>query len=784
MLNRTHNNSAQHLRHLRLQAWCQSALATIYKTATPQVVCEFWSDATDSIINDAWQICDCSKTDLAVFALGKWGSRELNLSSDIDVIFVSSENPTILQFKCVRKFISLLTERNDSGFCYRVDTDLKPGGRLAPLISSIKQFEDYYWSFGETWERLALVRLRSIVGTKNIIESVYQIAEKFVFRRFIDFSLLEDLKHLRSRIHTHYQQLRPERINLKLAPGGIRDIELFIHALQVIHGGKYENLRTTSTTFAASQLVAADRFNKDDLEFLIDCYWQFRYLENYVQALDDAQTHDWLENLGSKEYSDFFARADRVVSIVETVLGKSSNLPLLPISNEEQSDWLRSLGFQEITISQRFSELIALTAISTRTYQDEELRKKIIRLFVEEIASISLDRDLGIALLIDFFKATRAKTGFFSLLANEPRLIRDLCTLFGCSPYLGGVLSSRPELLDSYLYNLQPKPSQNFEIYLDELAERRLLNEIVAANQFLQTKNLNFLYSAMVTTADEISLQLLESIKKNVGESSLQILALGKWGGKELGFRSDLDFIFLTEDSPKEIDHRVAKRFISHISEPHKGGSIYEMDMRLRVAGKGGPLLVSRESLLNYLTNKAEPWERQTYLRARSINNNKSFDLKIHAACINKFLSVKDLSELLDIRKKLIKTPGDQYDIKYFAGGLIDLEFAAQIAILKKKIFGPSDTSGMINAISNTSPEWAKQHNDLDKNYSFLRLVEQLFQLMSHHSTTMLGSESEGFSRVARLIGLTPAELDQQIGKTLKQNSTILKTLDPRQLQT
>ena len=90
----------------------------------------------------------------------------------------------------------------------------------------------------------------------------------------------------------------------------------------------------------------------------------------------------------------------------------------------------------------------------------------------------------------------------------------------------------------------------------------------------------------------------------------------------------------------------------------------------------------------------------------------------------------------------------------------------------------------MINAISNTSPEWAKQHNDLDKNYSFLRLVEQLFQLMSHHSTTMLGSESEGFSRVARLIGLTPAELDQQIGKTLKQNSTILKTLDPRQLQT
>src|SRR5690606_4306300 len=161
--------------------------------------------------------------------LGKLGANELNLSSDIDLMIVTEEMPRQEQFRAARQFVARLSEGGPSGFCFRVDLDLRPGGQFSPLSCSATQLQDYYWSLGETWERLALVRFRAVCGEKATIQQVEDIVRRYCYRKHLDYGLLEDLKKLRSQIHHHH--FNAKAVNLKLVPGGIRDIELFVHAL-------------------------------------------------------------------------------------------------------------------------------------------------------------------------------------------------------------------------------------------------------------------------------------------------------------------------------------------------------------------------------------------------------------------------------------------------------------------------------------------------------------------------------------------------------------------------
>lgn len=778
-------DSAHELRIERHSAWLRSALATFHQKHSTAEICSFWSDAADNIVNKAWQLSGCDNESLALIALGKWGSKELNLSSDIDIVFISEDTTNVQMLQCVRHFIALLSDLTPFGFCFRTDTDLKPGGRLSPLICSVKQFENYYWSSGETWERLALVRMRAICGKKEIYTAAHDISKKFVFRKFIDYSLLEDLKRLRSQIHSHYPQIEPNKINLKLAPGGIRDIELFIHALQVIHGGKDASLRTTSTSVAANALMASNRFNKNDLQFLIDTYWQFRDLENRVQIMSDTQTHDWQVAYGKEEFRKFKDLASRVSAIVEPVLGKPTSIPTLPTDSSERMAWLKSHNYSNLSIEQKIPELLSLTAISTRTFQDEELRLKVLRKFIETLALVALDKDLGVALLVDFFKATRAKTAFFSLLAHEDRLVRELCILFGCSPYLGGILAARPELLDSYLYRAQAEISANLERLLDDLTERRLLNEIISAIQLLQTKDIATLCTSLSASADEICCDLLNALKREYGVTELQILALGKWGGNELGFRSDLDFIFLTPNAPTELDQKIARRFIARLTEQHKGGKIFEVDMRLRPSGKGGPLLVSYEMLNAFLHEKAEVWERQSYLRSRIIGQEQPVESStaIRADASAKSINPEELLSLKEIRERLLRHSDDQIEIKYSPGGLVDIEFSTQIAILKGKLVAPPDTIGMIDLLAQTNTHYQMHKKELIKNYYFLRQIEQFFQLLSQHPVTALKVSDEVFIRVAAVLSTAPNDLYTQLQQILVRTAEILIDVDLRRPQ-
>lgn len=754
------NPLEEQLRKERQEIWSRYALAARTNSALPKSICREWSQAADELLKKAFEDCFQGQ-DIALFAFGKLGSRELNLSSDVDLLLVSQES-TVESLSSLRKFQKLLHERSSLGFVFRVDFDLRPGGRQGALIPTVEQFKDYYGNYGETWERLAFVRLRGLCGNEAIIQEVLQFSKHFSFRRHLDFTLFEDLKHLRSKIQDHYWDRadHDKIIDLKLGVGGIRDVELFTHALQVVHGGKDRELQISGTDEALMVLERKKLLPEGEADFLIRHYWNLRCLENYVQALHDEQTH--LIRL-EDEHPDFINELIRHLKvdmqkcdqIVMTLLGEAPEID----SSEE-----------DLEQSELWQEIMAQEVLSPNKARDEIARRAVLYQFLHSLKAQQGDTRKGLLLLKDFIHSIRAKASFFSLLLREKVLLQKLAWLFGHSPYLSRILINRPELLDSFVYRVQNAYSADIGQLLEELAEKKLLSQVINGSDYLENKSLPRLLYNLTATADEIAEKILIALKKDF-PSTIKILALGKWGGAELGFRSDLDFIFVVKDEPSENDFKIAKRFISRMTEPHRGGNIYSIDMRLRPSGKGGPMLITLSDLMDYLAQDALPWERQAYLKARWIGEEGP---SLAEVCVKPGLSEKELRDLENIRLKLQQPSKPHLNLKFSEGGLVDIELAIQAYLLAEKII-PNGTN--IEAFFSSLPTQAAY---LRQNYARLRQIEQMLQLVASEALFEVRENSESFQALAVALQTSTESLLLEIINIFKGNLTSLKELDPR----
>lgn len=755
----------EQLRKERGEIWSRFALSALTNSEPPEKICLEWSRASDELLKKAFDYC-FSQEKVALFALGKLGSHELNLSSDVDVLLVA-ENEEAISLSHLRKFQKILTERTFQGFVFRVDFDLRPGGKQGPLIPTIDQFKDYYGNYGETWERLAFVRLRPVCGDVQVQNEVMAFAKKFSFRKHLDFTLLEDLKTLRSKIQGHYwARTQDDVIDLKLGIGGIRDVELFAHALQVIHGGRDTSLQVRGTTEALQLIEEKRLLPSEEARFLCKHYWNLRCLENYVQAINDEQTH--LLTM-TETHPQFIATATqnlrsemkRCDQIVKTLLGEAPQ----EISLKEE---LEKVGLPESDLEDLWQEILGQEVLSRNKGRDELARKAFLAAFLETLREQKGDIRRGLLLLKDFIHGTRAKASFFAMLLREKELLQELAWLFGHSPYLSRILCNRPELLDSFVYRAQDKLSEDLGTLLEELAEKRLLSEVINGSEFLEDKNLPALLQNLSSTADTIVENILAALKKEY-PSRIQVLALGKWGGQELGFRSDLDFIFVVHDEPTENDFKVAKRFITRLTEPHRGGNIYSIDMRLRPSGKAGPLVIPQADLNSYLANEASAWERQAYLKARVIGGGES--PLVHF--IDRGLTTEELQELDRIRQQLLPTSA-VINLKFSEGGLVDVELAAQTCLLFRKTKPASgNTMDFLSELGGKS-------SVLQHNYGRLRQIEQMLQLVASESLVELQPNHESFQALAIALPISPADLQNEVSELLASNIAILKELDPR----
>ncbi|MBX3020690.1 MAG: glutamine-synthetase adenylyltransferase [Bdellovibrionales bacterium] len=770
----------------RHRAWMECVLATYFQTSDTETVCAYWSAVADQLLCETWSACGLDECEALLVALGKQGADELNLSSDIDMIVVADLRQALTIEKGLRRFQQALQAQSEWGFCYRLDFDLRPGGKMGPLMTSPSQFQDYYWSQGETWERLALVRLRPITGSPTLRAQIEDLARHFSFRKFLDFTLLDDLKALRSQVHQKGFERRENELHLKLEVGGIRDIELFVHSLLVLNGGKLPELRTRSTGKALKLLAAKGLLTPSEADFLLESYWVFRHNENLVQSVADRQTHVLstpappVPTLNSR--ADLQTRMQRVDKIVSALLGQVNlHQQRLPATEADQRQWLAALGFKNF--EETWDHLIKATALSHKNDRDERARQEFLFTFVVQLAKHEgLDRDLGLNILLDFVRATRGKATFFSMLLHSPRLIEDLARLFCLSPYLGSILAARPELLDHFILQVDEAWSDDVQNLLQQMSERKLLTEIWAANQFLSDGDLPALFERISSTADQISLQLLKQLKSEFPQSQIEIVALGKWGGRELGLRSDLDFVFITPHTPHQDDFKVARRFISRLTDPLKSGNLYDVDLRLRPSGQSGPLLVAKDRLLEYWTTAAQPWERQAYLRARPLDTNTRLPVE---ELVQKHLTSADLEELKRIREKLLKPEdGDSLDLKYIPGGLIDIEFAVQTALLNSRLApAGASTLTMIDQLAANQALWGSAGPKLKALYLELRRFEQMFNLASPHKVSRVTKDHPTISKAASLMGLSNERAWTRLSEAAAEARQILNTLDPTGLK-
>ena len=733
---------------LRHKAWLECSLATVMNRASAEEVCWHWSKIADQVIQEIF-LKYCKAEDLAVFAMGKLGSQELNLSSDIDLLFVAREYSNEI-LKQVRDFQQAISQITALGFLFRCDLDLRPGGKTSPLAPTVDQMMDYYGNYGETWERIAFVRCRYVTGSQNIKSQLEPFLKRFIYRKHLDYSLFEDLKGLREKIQKAVRT-QDGQINLKLVPGGIRDIELFINSLQVIHGGKNPKLQLTNTTLAFDQLESEKILPLQEILFFKNFYWRLRFLENYVQAQEDQQTHS-IQKSGT-----FPKDIAKALENLEKDLVTSS----LMVSG--------LLGSIEVTAAAdleiEFQQLLEIPLLSRQKDRDQKTRQVFVQNFSQALNKTTGDRPLAISFLKEFINAVRAKSGLFSLLARETKLAEDLAWLFGHSPYLSQILCQRPELLDSFVYRNQDLQHQEIDLLLEQLLEKRLLTEIIQGTDFFKTQNILAVLKNLTSVADEIVTELV----KATGAEELKILALGKWGGQELGFQSDLDFIFVLDQEPQEKHFKLARRIISRLTEPHKGGSLYAIDMRLKPSGKAGPLIVSYEELLNYLRNSSEPWERQAYLRSRGILWDAH---EIRQACYAREIDEESMKQLRHVRQQLIKPT--ELDLKYSEGGLLDLELFSQTYLLKNKLFfkGAPSTIEMLQMIPGAER--------FVRNYSELRLKEQFLHLISAAGESDLSRKADSIQVFAALFKKTPEELKKDILDLFSENTKLLNELDPR----
>lgn len=751
------DDSSRQVRLDRHEQWVRAASASLVDRPDAKTICTFWSDAADRILSEAFHTI--FPANAALFALGKLGARELNLSSDVDILIVTKEN---FESSDLRRFQKLLADNTPEGFALRLDFDLRPGGRFGPLMPTVDQLVDYYGNYGETWERMAFVRLRPIAGDPEIHRKVMEFTARFSFRRHLDFNLLEDLRQLRSRIH-HEPRNDHAGVHLKLSTGGIRDIELFIHALQVIHGGKDPSLRLHGTEEAARALMNKGILPQKDGDFLINLYWDLRRLENHTQAFEDHQTHLLHLTQNSPESLRVLAqglsvRMDACDQLVSTLIGAPAP-PTKKFSRDHLPDHLR----------ETVDEIMATPILSRHRERDERLKSDVVNKFLEILESEPGSADLALATFRDFLRSVRAKTDFFALLAREEKLLHELAWLFGMSRYLGRLLCFRPELLDAFVFRAQELREDDLGLLLEDLAEKRLLAEIIEGSAFLRSRDLSRAQAVMTSTADEIVNTLTRVLRREI-PSDVRVLALGKWGAKEAGFRSDLDLIFVSEDSPSANDLKFAKRLISRLTEPHRGGSIYPVDMRLRPSGKAGPLVMTQTDLVAYLQKEAAPWERQAYLRARWVDGEICDFPRI---CQNRGLSPEELLELGRIQTELSKTARG-LDLKLHPGGLADLELFAQTLVLLEKT----------PAVSMKTSEILKRHGhqDIAEIYDAMRQAEQCLQLVASESRTDYDKKHESSHTLAAMLNQPTIEsLEVHLSDLLQRSQAQLLRLDPRQ---
>jgi [glutamine synthetase] adenylyltransferase / [glutamine synthetase]-adenylyl-L-tyrosine phosphorylase len=617
--------------------------------------------------------------DLCVLAMGKLGAEELNLSSDIDLIYLLGGTANQAQLQIANRIGEAMTEII-AAECFRVDMRLRPGGRGSPLVIPVEGALGYYQSMGDTWERAALLRARPAAGAIETGRRLLEELARFIYRRYLDFDTLRQLRAMKRQIELELRSPDLVERNIKLGRGGIRELEFIVQSLTLIYGGRDPRLRTAMTLEAVDRLETYDYLAADRARKIREAYLFLRDTEHKLQVAAGLQTHTLptqpegfavlAARLGFGKTPDASLRLgiilrdhrEFVATHFREMLAGGGERSEVKVSVPAETAWraagdqeqaavaLLELGFSRPGQSANHLALLAkgATQPSASPYR-RELLDRLGPELIDEIHNLA-DPDLALMNLASFISAVGARTSFLALLEEHPATRRVLLRLFASSSHLSTLFIRHPEILDTLVRSDLAHVRRTAADLADELAGRIRASEdfearLDAVRSFRQQE---FLRVAIADLAGDLDLEdvqvELTALAETVLREALQLarsdvalrhpiaadlklcaIAMGRLGAREMSYNSDLDLIFVYHEASDsaagvhEVAACVVQKLIAILEAPTREGIAYRLDLRLRPSGNAGPLVASLAGFRAYHRQSSAVWERQALVRARVI---------------------------------------------------------------------------------------------------------------------------------------------------------------------
>lgn len=849
------------------------------------------SDLADALIAQALELCreelvassasllasssrpDASPVPFAVIAMGKLGARELNYSSDVDLLFLcdvpeGDERGMRQATRLAETLVAALSRPTAEGHLFRVDMRLRPEGRSGALVRSLASYREYYDRWMETWERQALIKARFIAGSADLGRRFEQMIAPRVWRRLHSTAILEDVRDVKRAIERRVEQAGQETTNVKEGRGTIRDIEFAVQLLQLLFGGERADLRVRDTLTAIARLTAAGLLSPEEARTLREQYGFFRRVEHCLQLMDDLPTRLLPETPCA------LRRLARQMGYrtEEGAQMPSSPLPAPPESSEAdrfRTEYLaRAAAVQRVTgalIARLAGDSAAAgdaeampdlrdlvlavgeahatgtmpgSAFGERERSDKELEAKLALLgFLEpKVAAESVTRlvsggphvrlstaaqrtfaDLAVTLLpraaqspdpegaLRVIEALVRRMGtyqtFYRTLLEQPDMCAALCVVAGTSPWVAEEVTRRPELLDAITdpeFLRQPRPP---ELLLAEARRRRDAMRSVsdrrnALRRFKKRETLRIAARDLLlnvppveTTAElahvadasvQAGLELAwETALGRVGEPirGFSIIALGRHGGEELHYSSDLDLLYLYDPrrAPEgaALSHAdyetLAAVFAATMQDLTEEGRLYEIDLRLRPEGKSALILVHLDAARQYYGpgGRSQTWEKQSLIKARGVAGDLELAAEFLALVAPEVYPLDPPAERdAEVRamKRRVETERVRETertrhVKLGPGGLSDVEFLVQLLQLRHGGRVPSlrvrNTTAALAALGNAGILPPADAATLADHYAFLtRLRQRLWLRSSGVATDLVPTEPGEALRLARALGL------------------------------
>lgn len=695
---------------------------------------------------------------LSVVAMGKMGSFELNVSSDIDLIFIYGENGDTdgkrersnAEFftKVGQKLIALLDDCTADGQVFRVDMRLRPDGDSGPLVISERVFEQYLIQQGREWERYAWLKGRVLTPYPNQID---QLVQPFVYRKYLDFNAFEAMRGLHRQIRAQVER-KGMQDNVKLGAGGIREVEFIAQIFQLIRGGRDKSLQLKGTQEALRRLGQVGLLEAAEVETLLDAYRFLRDTEHRLQYWDDRQTQTLpqtseQQNLLAKSMGfatwEAFSHAldghrEAINRIFNAILAEPEEADAPTRPDHSWAAWWKSLtldgddtdsgslkallaerGFDADSVAARLSAV----AHSSRYRQLSAQARQRFDTLVPQLLDAAERASAPTATLLrlmDFMEAVSRRSAYLALLHEYPPALARLADIMNQSSWVADYLERHPILLDELLseellHKDSHSSSARYQAWQAELSgslkeargdvEAQL--DILRHFQHAQTFRLAVQDLAGLWTIEALSDELSALADLIIGAAVAEIwltlkqrhrddprfavIAYGKLGGKELGYASDLDLVYVYEDNHPEaadIYGRLAQRLTHWLSATTPAGTLYSIDLRLRPNGEAGFSVSSLAAFARYQRENAWTWEHQALTRARCVCGPEALSLEFDAIRDEILTRRRDVAtlraDIIQMREKMFPThPPQDSDVKYARGGVVDVEFIVQYLILE-----------------------------------------------------------------------------------------------------